>query len=221
MSEKSEKQIHPILKSYIPIVKGLGRTLGKHYEIVLHDISQSESSVIAIENGHITKRKVGSPVTDFLLELLSLNKENGKDMALNYISKTKDGKRLKSSTILIKDENGKVIGCLCINLDLTAIEVSKKFLDEISKVEHENSTESFLEDVEDFLEVMIHKGLSIVDKPANLLTKDEKIKIVEYLKNKHVFNIKGAVDAVAKELNVSRYTVYNYIDEINSKDIYK
>ncbi|WP_279230379.1 helix-turn-helix transcriptional regulator [Thermohalobacter berrensis] len=205
----------------MPIVKGLGRTLGKHYEIVLHDISQSESSVIAIENGHITKRKVGSPVTDFLLELLSLNKENGKDMALNYISKTKDGKRLKSSTILIKDENGKVIGCLCINLDLTAIEVSKKFLDEISKVEHENSTESFLEDVEDFLEVMIHKGLSIVDKPANLLTKDEKIKIVEYLKNKHVFNIKGAVDAVAKELNVSRYTVYNYIDEINSKDIYK
>lgn len=198
------------------MVKGLSRTLGKHYEIVLHDVSKTESSVIAIENGHITGRKVGSPVTDFLLELISMNEKNGKDMELNYITRTKDGKRLKSSTILIKDDRGKVIGCLCINLDLTAVEVSKKFLEEISKIETEDSSENFSENVEDFLKMIIQKSLATVDKPVSLLTREEKLKIVEYLKKNNVFNIKGAVDAVAKELNVSRYTIYNYIDEINA-----
>jgi len=198
------------------VVKGLSRTLGKHYEIVLHDVSKTESSVIAIENGHITGRKVGSPVTDFLLELISMNEKNGKDMELNYITRTKDGKRLKSSTILIKDDRGQVIGCLCINLDLTAVEVSKKFLEEISKIETEDSSENFSENVEDFLKMIIQKSLATVDKPVSLLTREEKLKIVEYLKKNNVFNIKGAVDAVAKELNVSRYTIYNYIDEINA-----
>ncbi len=198
------------------MVKGLSRTLGKHYEIVLHDVSKTESSVIAIENGHITGRKVGSPVTDFLLELISMNEKNGKDMELNYITRTKDGKRLKSSTILIKDDRGQVIGCLCINLDLTAVEVSKKFLEEISKIETEDSSENFSENVEDFLKMIIQKSLATVDKPVSLLTREEKLKIVEYLKKNNVFNIKGAVDAVAKELNVSRYTIYNYIDEINA-----
>ncbi|MDD2481760.1 MAG: helix-turn-helix domain-containing protein, partial [Lutispora sp.] len=37
--------------------------------------------------------------------------------------------------------------------------------------------------------------------------------IVETLEDKGVFLIKGAVDYVAKVLCVSRYTIYNYLDE--------
>jgi predicted transcriptional regulator YheO len=37
----------------------LGQTFGKNCEIVVHDFSSPESSIIAITNGSLTGRKVG------------------------------------------------------------------------------------------------------------------------------------------------------------------
>ena len=53
------------------------------------------------------------------------------------------------------------------------------------------------------------------DTPRNAyLTKDEKVQIVNKLDRQGAFLIKGAIDYVAKVLCVSRYTIYNYLDEI-------
>ena len=46
------------------------------------------------------------------------------------------------------------------------------------------------------------------------MTKDDKVEIVRTLDQKGAFLIKGAIDYVAKVLCVSRYTVYNYLDEV-------
>ncbi|WP_242945719.1 helix-turn-helix transcriptional regulator [Anaerobranca gottschalkii] len=207
-------EISPILKAVLPIVKGLGQTLTKHHEIVLHDISKAENSIIAIENGHVTGREVGSPATDYLMELVN-SKNNTEDMHVNYVTKTKDGRTLKSSTMLIRDENGKIIGALCINFDMTYADIAKKFLEEITLIEKEESKEKFPESTTEFLQTMIQNALSLVDKPVSLLTKEDKLQIVEYLNNNKIFTIKGSVDLLAKELNVSRYTIYNYLDEIS------
>lgn len=53
-----------ILKLYIPIVEFIGEICGNNYEIVLHDISQPDSSIVAIKNNHISGREVGGPLTD-------------------------------------------------------------------------------------------------------------------------------------------------------------
>ena len=45
---KTPMTLHPILASYIPVLKGLAEALGPDYEIVLHDTSDPEHSVIAI-----------------------------------------------------------------------------------------------------------------------------------------------------------------------------
>lgn len=209
-----EQEAESILKAFLPIVKGLGKTLGKNYEIVLHDVSSTESSIIAIENGHVTGRSIGSPATDYLMHILtSMEKE---EVKLNYISHTKDGRKLKSSTVLIRDSKDNIIGSLCINIDLTNIEVAQKFLADIGFVEEKESYENFPEDVSQFLNIMIEKGLELVDKPVALLSKEEKLKVVEYLLKNKVFNIKGAVDLLADTLSVSRYTIYNYIEEVSA-----
>ncbi|MBM7854761.1 putative transcriptional regulator YheO [Desulfohalotomaculum tongense] len=216
MEVLKDNDIPPIIKSLIPMVEGLGKTLGSHCEVVLHDLSKAECSIVAIANGHVTGRNVGSPVTDFLIEMVNSENLGDKEMELNYITRTKDGRKLKSSTFLIRDENKQVIGALCINMDVTYIDMARKFIEEITMVEKEDTPENFPEDVRDFLSIMIEKGMKLVDKPVSLMTKDDKLKIVKYLHKNKVFNIKGAVDAVAKELNVSRYTIYNYIDEVNA-----
>ena len=124
--------MNKILKSIIPIVQTISMTFGKNCEVVLHDLSSSQHSIIAIENGHITGRKIGEPITDFALAAWRQNgfgKEK-EDKIVNYKTKTKDGRILKSSSVFIRDEKNKIIGCFCINYDLTGHSMFGKMMDE-------------------------------------------------------------------------------------------
>ena len=49
------------LERYIPLVKFMGEICGKNYEIILHDVSTPERSVIAACNEHLSGRRVGDP----------------------------------------------------------------------------------------------------------------------------------------------------------------
>ena len=66
----NRRRIPPLLAGYINVVKGLGTILGRDCEVLLHDVSHPESSIIACENGHVSGRAVGSPMTDFGLIML-------------------------------------------------------------------------------------------------------------------------------------------------------
>ncbi len=212
------------LENLIPLIKGIGKSLGRNLEIVLHDISKTESSIIAIENGDVTGRQEGSPSTDFLLEYIALQKESPDkypDLKLNYLSKTRDGKNLKSSLILLRDSENKIVGAVCINVDLTDIEVSRIFLEDLSYIEkdeqEEKPEESFPNDVQEFLDLMVEKSLNLVNKPICNMNKDDKLLIMKYLYEHNIFNIKGAIEKLADQLNVSRYTIYNYLEEVKYK----
>lgn len=60
-----------LLYSYKTTVKFLGSVLGPDYEVVLQDLSNINHSVIAIENGHISGRTIGSPLTSAVFQMLS------------------------------------------------------------------------------------------------------------------------------------------------------
>jgi len=87
---------------------------GKKCEVVLHDFSEPQKSIVAIENGHVTERKVGDPITDLALSLWRENgyKDKKTDRIINYKTKSKNGKILKSSTVFIRNNQKKIIGCL-------------------------------------------------------------------------------------------------------------
>lgn len=210
-----DNTLHPILKSYIPIVEGISKTFGKNCEVVLHDFSKMQSSIVSIENGHVTGRSVGSPMTE--VGLKAVRKGNIKDNIINYTGKSLEGRVLKSSTMFIKDENDEVLGCLCINFDLSELVVAKKVIDNITKTEvseTEKSSDESGNRVNDVLIDIVKNTLEEMGKPVAYMGKEEKVNIVKKLDNQGAFLIKGAIDYVAKVLCVSRYTIYNYLDEI-------
>jgi len=211
-----DDNISNTLETIKPIVKAMGKTLGKHFEIVLHDL-RKKASIIAIENSHISDRKVGDKAPKLLKNMLSSIKKD-EDMILNYVIKTDEGRPLKSTTVLIRNEKDEIIGAFCINIDLTNIKIAQQFLNELGSIEKEESIrDKFPEDVEDFLDIVIQNSLEQVDKPVHLLTKKDKLKIVEYLDDNNAFSIKDTINTLANELNVSRYTIYNYLDEVRAK----
>ncbi|MBB6214867.1 putative transcriptional regulator YheO [Anaerosolibacter carboniphilus] len=207
--------IHPILKSIIPIVEGIAKTFGKNCEVVLHDFNNFQSSIIAIENGHVTGRSLGSPMTEVGLQ--AIRKGNTNDSILNYTGKSTDGRALKSSTMFINDESGQVIGCLCINFDMSELIVAQNAIQEITQTESKEDlkqSDNLSNSVNDVLSSIVSNTLEELGKPVAYMSKDEKVNIVKRLDEQGAFLIKGAIDYVAKVLCVSRYTIYNYLDEI-------
>lgn len=208
------KKINPELRTHLAMVKGLSQTFGKNCEVVLHDFSLMPDSIVAIENGHVTGRSVGSPMTEMSLKIVS-NGDTEKDI-INYTGKSADGRVLKSSTFFIRNSKGKTIGCLCINFDMSPLVVARNVLNDMMQV---NATETGQDEdpgntVSNVLTDLVQATIEKMGKPVAYLSKDEKVQIVNALDTQGAFLIKGAIDYVAKILCVSRYTIYNYLDEI-------
>jgi predicted transcriptional regulator YheO len=202
------------------VVDAFAATFGRDCEVVLHDVSDLKNSVVAIANGHVTNRQLGSPATDLLVSLIEAEESGGTEARVNYRSHTEDGRLLKCTTVPIRDGGGTLIGALCINYDLTHLQVATAALEEIARIDEQGETgteEAFPRDANSFLQVMIDTALSRLSKPVALLTKKDNLEVVRELDENDIFSIKHAVEAVARRLNVSRYTIYNYIDEVRSE----
>lgn len=215
-------KLHPTLSAFIPFVKGLAETFGSNCEVVLHDFSDLQHSIIAIENGHVTGRSVGSPMMEASLKLYVSDKVDEDN--INYTGKSADGRVLKSSTMFIKDEKAKVLGCLCINYDITELTAVQRVMNDLMKVAVPNAgiktsetDDEVFNVVSGVLKDIVNDTIQIIGKPIIYLSKEEKVNIVEILDQKGAFLIKGAIDYVAEVLCVSRYTIYNYLDEIREQ----
>ena len=218
-----KRKINPILASFVPVIKGIAKTFGKDCEILLADVSNLENSVIAIENGHVTGRKVGSPMTDFGLYFLKSDLFKDTEFIANYQTENKDGKKLKSTSIFIRDGKKEIIGFVCINCALDHLLEIRKKIDDFCVVtedidknafNNEGKKEIFTDNLDDLLREVFIKAQERVGKPVEKMTKDDKLDIVRYLQKRGIFLVKGNIDKIARKLNVSRYTIYNYLSEI-------
>jgi len=192
------------LTSYIPIADMIAATFGRHCEVVIHDLSIPQNSVIYAVNNHVTGRQVGQSF-DHLIKQVLLSKQFKGDMTANYKTVTEDGRAVKSSTALIRDASGEVIGALCVNYDLSAMGPMKDFLNDFLPVDN----------VVEIVDDLIEKIISQTDIAT--LKKKEKIRLIEFMESKGIFLIKGAMDKVADRLGISKVTVYSYLDEIKKR----
>lgn len=214
-SEESAKKV----RSYLPLVDFLAEVCGPYSEVVLHDVTNRENSLVAIRNGQLSGREVGAPMTDFAAHILRHGKHKGKDFITNYLGKAGSaGKFLKSSTFFIRDDEGEIIGMLGINQDLSAISEAHKILGMFLSVDEStangfesadrNGTE---QSIRDMVYSVIEQVLANCSVDPARMTTEEKKDVVEALNDKGVFLLKGAVAQVASRLEVSEQTIYRYL----------
>jgi predicted transcriptional regulator YheO len=208
----SEKE--SLLNFVSRLADGLGQTLGRFCEIVVHDFDSPESSIIAIANGSLTGREVGDTLDALGFQLL---KNNPPTDLLNYRAKTKDGKELRSSSIFLRDEKGHIFGALCINVDVSGLLKAQEWLQEALGAASNTIDERFEHSVDEVLETLIQNAISSIGKNTSDMTREDKVAIVAYLENKGAFLIRYSVERVAELLGMTKYTIYNYLDEIRKK----
>jgi predicted transcriptional regulator YheO len=200
------------LEPLIPVVKLLGAMLGKDYEIVLHDISGEEPFIVAIENGEVSGRDINSSMTDFGYFLMSSPEAEDVDHVVNYPSETETGKSLRSGVALIRGENRKLIGFLCINFDMTRGQVLKdmgEFLTALKPLSFQDlELERFSRVNDTSAEEILEKVRHDLGKPLNSLSRSERAQCIDMLEGYGFFNLKGAVRILASRMGKSRYTLY-------------
>lgn len=108
-----------ILNGYIPLVEFLGKALGSGTEIVLHDLTVPDESIVAIANGHISGRVVGGPVTNLALWFMKQSNQGRTEEVSGYRAVNTQGRVCRSSSYFIHDDEGNLCGMLCINVDIS------------------------------------------------------------------------------------------------------
>lgn len=210
--KQSEKKY--LLNFVAQLADALGQTLGKNCEVVVHDLEVPESSIIAIANGGLTGRKVGDTLDALGLQLL---KNRTSSDLINYTTKTKDGKGLRSSSIFLRDETGRIFGALCMNFDISGLLKLQEWLEEALGAERPAVNESFEHTVDEVLETMIQGAIAGTGKEIADLKREDKVAVVANLESRGAFLIRYSVERVAELLGMTKYTIYNYLDEIKVK----
>lgn len=238
---QTKKTINSALKPYLPFVSGLANILGGDCEVLLHDTSIPEGSVVACANTHVTGREIGAPMTAFGRQLMQSEKFSDRDGIYNYHAMTEDGRRLKCSVIYLRDKKNKLIGLICVNIDVSRMEQARKFLDEfinpgkpektspdigISSSAGEMSLgsakvpplqdEKFYRGLDDVWAHLFQELRTSIDAPLERLSPAELQSVIAKLDQKGFFLIKGSINFLAKELGKSRYTIYGYLKKLKS-----
>jgi predicted transcriptional regulator YheO len=190
--------------------------------VVLHDLRNLRNldhSIVKIANGHVTGRTVGGPISDRGLKDIRSRPEW--DLSINYASVTRDGRTLKSSTMLFRDNKGKLIAALCINFDVTDILAFNTAIQDIFRISEETEqagpAETFVGDMVSTLNDIADKVIRKVGKAIPSMRREDKIEIVRQLEEQGFFLIKGAIKLIAEKLKVSKFTIYNYLEQIRSE----
>lgn len=210
-----------ILDKYKILVEFLAKVLGENCEVVLHSTDDFENSIVAIENGHLSGREVGGSLTDLALNILKDQEELENDYLTNYTGKTYAGKELKSSTYFIRDDNDKVRGMLCINIDVSKYVKVRDLLNSLIGSKHniedanknKDLSENFTSSIEELIDSMIENSIGSKSIPPNRMTAEEKKDITKKLDKRGVFLLKNSVSKVAKKLQTSEATIYRYLND--------
>lgn len=190
---------------------------GSNCEVAVHDLSDLNHSLIHLA-GNITDRKRGAPATDLLIREITKNGEECADI-LNYSTTTTSGRSLKSSTIFLKNDDGEIYGAFCINFDTTELFNASQLLANLIKVEEtggQKTSETFVQSASQTIDEIFKQTICEIGKQPVSMTTQERIDMVARLKEKGVFQMKGAVRQIAAHSGVTKFTIYNHLKEIQN-----
>ena len=200
------------------LAHGLAIQFGSSCEIAIHDLKTKdlERSIVYIENGHISNRQIGDGPSGIVLETLQSDPSTIHDK-LSYLTKTEDGRILKSSTFYIRDDDGSISYIFSLNYDITAFTAASTAIQSLIATKDSlpdltgDSPRRITHNVNELLDLLIEQAVAKVGKPVAMMNKDDKVAVVQYLDHAGAFLITKSGDKVSSYLGISKFTLYSYM----------
>lgn len=194
---------------------GIAKMFGPNCETIVHDMTRPGHPILAIYNGTVTGREVGSTADIFgdigdYDETVYKNKDYTNQLVLS-----RDGRTLKSSTFNIVGNDFHF--ALGINMDITNMVRATQMLSEMSATSGDLQ-QTLMQDARSQLEELLRECVSAVGKEPEAMKKTDRMRIIRMLYKRRAFTYQKSVAIVAERLNVSRYTVYKYMHELEEAE---
>ena len=202
------------------LAAGLAAQFGPGCEIAVHDLEceDPEASLVVIENGQVSGRKVGDGPSKVVLDALREGR-TGLEDRLAYLTRTHDGRILKSSSIFLRDEDGTAVGVLSINYDITLALAAEKALKSFTTTERPQAEPpQIARNVNDLLDELLAESVALVGRPVQIMTREDKVKAIRFLDQAGAFLITRSGDKVCRYFGISKFTLYGYLDEARAAD---
>ncbi|NQD58207.1 hypothetical protein HP546_23005 [Pseudomonas sp. CM25] len=216
ISPNEERQLTlTVLKAAI---QALGSVAARNMEILLHDLDHPEHSVVAIVNGQLSGRSVGSPILAApeqdqgfkALMQASADQRGCEPVVLPDYPTTLKGRTLRSATAIFRDSTGHPFASLCVNTDVTDLAAAMNFLQQFQPLGAEPAA-SEPADMELLMSEIIQASLQ---SGQGRMNKQAKVEAVRVMQERGLFIVKGGVEKAASALGVTRYTIYNYLEQL-------
>lgn len=227
MDEKKQSK-EQILDFMMRTAEGIAQMFGQSCETLIHDMAKPGHPIIAIYNGHVSGRKVGSTADIFGDDIMantasSANTSDHQEEAteiyhfkpetdiVNSLAITKSGRYIKSTTFnYIGEDYHYALG---INFDYTALGSAMATLEGLVTI-GSDLNDAIKDSGNNQLEEIFKDCLSIVGKTPEAMKKNDRLQLVALLMQRNAFSFQRSITYVADQLNVSRYTVYKYCHEV-------
>ena len=218
-----------LLDRYKLIVDAIGQVFGNSCECVLHSLADLEHSVIHIHNGMKTGRVLGSPITDKALMLLKNCESLHQDITPVYQTVARNGSPMRSTTIIIRNNDRIPIGFLCINFDwgTSLSDLCHLLLPQDAKgaLGHGKGTgglegqssEMFVQNLDDLLLSVTCRIRDQIYADESITARNKTKEIVKAIDQEGLFEVKNSVSRIAKILNLSRDVVYLHLRSHRAK----
>lgn len=196
------------------IAEGISAMFGSGCETIIHEMNGQRIKNLAIFNGHVTGRKAGSTLSIYGndTEFDTEDSPNLENDYLNQMVVISSGKQIKSSTFHMRGD-GYHYG-LGINFDITVLGQMRNILDNLTDLDGELLS-SLSGSAQPGIESLFDGCLEMVNKPLKRMKKADRLALVRLLKEKGVFHMQRSVPYVAERMDVSKFTIYNYLNELN------
>lgn len=201
---------------------------GSATEVVVHDFTgELDHTIVYIVNGHVTGRTIGDAPTQSFLKYMNVNHPRKSIEKVRHISHLPSGQIIRSSTANFFDEDGTLNSSLCVNQDITdlvTLENAVKGLSDSGYFETSvlstNGNEFDLppSSIHGMMDNIITEALASIGTPPDKMNKEAKIKLLQFLDERGVFMIQKSGQKVCELLGISKFTLYNYLEEARGKE---
>jgi D-arginine utilization repressor len=184
-----------------PVAQAIAALLHPHAEVVIHDLRSDR--IVDIWNA-FSHRKAGDE--SLLGDDIELHLD--RDIYGPYDKANIDGARLKSISAALRDANGKRIGLMCINMDVSQFDQAIKLLSAFAAPSEPRPEAMFRQDWREHINLVIRAFLDKQRKALKALDRDERIALIAEIDGAGLFAARNAAPHIAAAMNVSRATVY-------------
>lgn len=213
------KSVAEILAVFRPVMHAMAAAAGPGCEVVLHDLSDPEPdlghTIVAIENGQVTGRKVGGPSTNLGARVIHNQADDHNVFA--YQGLTSDGRRLRCSSVYFRNPEGRIIAALCVNYDVSALAQARALIDDLltnAGTDVGNAPDEYIgRDLMAVMDAMIAEAIGELGKPVDRMSRADRIAVLSRLDQQGATQMRKGVETIANRLGISRVTAYAYLEE--------